>query len=56
MIHRITGTHAFTSGFGAALWLDRTVDGGQSQRVNIEQKVQHALHRTSVGGEDVAVS
>ena len=22
MIHRITGTHAFTSNFGAALWLD----------------------------------
>ena len=43
MIHRITGTHAFTSGFGAALWLDMAADGGQSQRANIEQKVQQAL-------------
>lgn len=42
MIHRITGTHAFVTGFGAALWTDVAADD-DNQCLNIQQKVAHAL-------------
>lgn len=42
MIHRITGTHAFVTGFGAALWMDVDDDAG-AQCLMIQQKVAAAL-------------
>ena len=44
MIHRITGTHAFIRGFGAALWLDSDPNGGEAQFDHIQEKVAHALN------------
>ena len=41
MIHRITGTHIFLDGFGAALWID--VAKSESQRTDIETRVHEAL-------------
>ena len=44
MIHRITGTHAFVTGFGAALWMDVEDDAG-TQCLAIQQKVADALSK-----------
>ena len=41
MIHRITGTHIFLDGFGAALWVD-VAKSETAQRINIETRVHEA--------------
>ena len=51
MIHRITGTHAFTSGFGAALWLDIDLAGDEALCVKIQEKVAYALNELGLSNQ-----
>ena len=44
MIHRITGTHIFLDGFGAALWLDVNPKE-KTQRSDIENRVNESLEK-----------
>jgi hypothetical protein len=50
MIHRITGTHVFVNGFGAALWLDVDSKSPEQQRVAVQNKVTEALSRLGLSG------